>query len=133
MENVNWLELIVMIVAGGVTLFGLAAWLIKKGGDVIARKIEAGLERGADLIDGAAIVARGAGFEKVADIMEEVADPLDEGGDVFGALAAMVEDQDFTKERLLGLVKEGKEVGLEAKDFWVKIIKKPVIEEPITE
>lgn len=124
MENFSLYELIVTLVAGGLTLFKIGEWLVKKKIDVIADKTAVVLERVADGLDGVAILARGAGLDRVADIVEEFADIPDEAGDVAAKIAEMTANEDFTKEAVLELFKEGKDVGIEGKDFWIKVIKK---------
>lgn len=120
----NIIELVASIVAGAIVLFGVGGWLVKKGFGVLAGKIENGLEKTALAMQGAATVARSAGLEKVATWTEEFADVPDQAGDVFGVLEDMTKNQDFTKERVMELYNEGREVVVEAKDFILVVKKK---------
>ena len=122
-EGPAW-ETITGIIGGIILLSGFGAWLLKKGFATIAGKIENGLEKTAMALDGAAVVARSAGFEKLATWTEEFADVPDQAGDVFGKLEEMTKNQDFTKERIAELYNEGREVVVEAKDFVMTIKKK---------
>ena len=121
--DINILDLIVTIVVGGLTLLKIGEWLRGKKVDVIASKTEAVLEKVADGMDGLALLAKGAGFQRVADVVEAAADIPDELGDVAGKIAEMTANDDFTKERVMELIAEGKEVAVEAKEF-VLVIKK---------
>ena len=124
MENFSLYELIVTLLAGGLALFKFGEWVVKKKIDVIADKTAVILERVADGLDGVAVIARGAGLDKIATIVEEFADVPDEAGDVAAMIAEMTANDDFTKEAVLALLNEGKDVGVEGKDVWVKVIKK---------
>ena len=121
--GVNLLEVIASIIGGAFILIGGGAWLLKKGFAVLAGKIENGLEKTAMALQGAATVARSAGFEKVATWTEEFADVPDQAGDVFGVLEEMTKNQDFTKERIMELYNEGREVVVEADEF-IMVVKK---------
>lgn len=123
-EPSNVLSLVASVVGGIIVLSGFAAWLIKSGFGVIAGKIENGLEKTADILQGGASIARGAGFEKVATWTEEFADIPDQAGDVFGKLEEMTKNKDFTAPRIKELFDEGREVVVEAKDFILVIKKK---------
>ena len=122
-EPSNLLQVIASIVGAVVLLTGLGAWFVKKGFGVIAGKIENGLEKTALAMEGAAVVARSAGLEKIATWTEEFADIPDQAGDVFAKLEEMTKNQDFTKERIMELYNEGREVVVEAKDF-IMVVKK---------
>lgn len=84
----------------------------------IADKIDSGL-------DGLALIAQGAGMERVATIMKEASDPFEKLGDVFEALEKHTLDGEFTKDEIQSLLEnEGKELVVEGKDFYIKILKK---------
>jgi argininosuccinate lyase len=75
-------------------------------------------------LDGLALIAGNAGLPGVASASTELADVFDEAGDPLALLADMVKNQEFTKEKIREVIDQGKEVGIEAVDFFVKIIKK---------
>ena len=128
-EGPIW-ETVASIVGGIIVLAGVGTWLFKKGAHLAAAKVENVLEKAALGLDGAASVARSAGLDKLTTCTEEFADVPDELGDVAGKFAEMTKNQDFTKERFLELINEGREVAVEAKGFVMAIKKK---EEEITE
>jgi len=119
------LDLIVTIVVGGLSLIRVADWLRSKKVDVIAQKTSDVLEKVADGMDGLALIARGAGLNRVADIVEQAADVPDELGDVAAKIADMTANDDFTKESVLALIDESKEVAVEGKEFFLVLKKKP--------
>jgi hypothetical protein len=117
-------ELIAVVVAGITTLAGVGSWLLKKGVDRIAGKVEDGAEKTALAVDGLAETAKAAGLQKVGVALEEFADVPDELGDVARVVEEMTKNQNFTKEKFLELFDEGKDVVVEAKDFIVKVVRK---------
>ena len=124
--DLSVLDIIVYVIAGVLTLLKVGDWLIKKKVDVIAGKSATLLEKIHTLMDSGAVIVRGAGAEKLADVIEEAADIPDALGDVASKIEQITKNQDFTKERVLELIQEGKEVAVEGKDFWLKVIKKSV-------
>jgi len=81
-------------------------------------KIDSGL-------DGLALIAQGAGMERVATIVKEASDPFEKLSDVFEALEKHTLDGEFTKEEIQSLLEnEGKELVVEGKDFYIKVLKK---------
>lgn len=88
-------------------------------------KIANVLEKGADGLDGLAVIAKSAGMDKVAYVLQEVSDPIDKAGDLFQAISDSTVDGEFTKDEMLNVLNEGKEVFVEGKDFYLKVIKKP--------
>ena len=84
----------------------------------LSDKIDSGL-------DGLALIAQGAGMEKVATVVKEASDPFEKLGDLFEALEKHTMDGKFTKEEIQSLLEnEGKELVVEGKDFYVKVLKK---------
>ena len=120
----NVLEIIAMVVAALFTFDKVKGWFSKDGVSIAAAKTEEVLEKVADTMDGFALLAAGAGFPRIASVVEEIADIPDELGDVAGKIEEMTANKDFTKERVLELIQEGKEVIVEGKDCYVKVIKK---------
>lgn len=87
-------------------------------GAVVAGKVDSAL-------DGIALLANGAGMERVATIVKEASDPFEKLSDVFEALEKHTMDGEFTKEEIQSLLEnEGKELVVEGKDFYIKILKK---------
>lgn len=110
----------------GILLGGLALWKVL---DFVKLSVWSGkaapvLEKIASGMKGAAMLAEGAGLEKVANIIKEASDPIDEAGDMLQLFSDLTADGDFTKEELKRVLDEGEDVWVEAKDFRVKIIPK---------
>jgi len=124
MDVLEIVKIVAVVLAGLASLTVAGKWLLQKGVDIGATKAADITEKIASSINGAAMVAKGAGLEKVGVILEEFADIPDELGDVGTKIAEMTKNQDFTKERFLELYSEGKDVVVEAKDFFIKVIKK---------
>ena len=121
MEILNVISYVLSSVA---VLVGLGAFLRKKGIGIFARKAETVLEKIADGADGLGSIIRSAGLERVATVVENIGDVPDELGDVARVIAEMTENDDFTKEKFLELIQEGKDVGVEGKDLYIVISKK---------
>jgi len=110
----------------GVILGALAVWKIF---DFVKLSVWSGkaapvLEKIAVGMKSASVIAAGFGLEKVANVIKEAADPVDEAGDTLQLFSDLTADGDFTKEELKSVLDEGKDVWIEAKDFRVKIIPK---------
>lgn len=122
------LDILVYVLVGGFTLFGIGKWLYNKGVPKVAGKAEDILEKVADALDAGALIVRNAGAERVADVIEAFADVPDELGDVAGLIEDMTENQEFTKEKFLQLWDEGKEVAVAGKQCIIVIKQKPTVE-----
>lgn len=78
-------------------------------------------ERIAGSLDALALVAGGAGLEKVSNVVKEIADIPDELGDVAQLIADKTMDGKFTKEEALEVLQAGKEVLVEGKEVVLMI------------
>ena len=89
-----------------------------------AQKTADVLEKVAIGMDSLAVIAQGAGFEKVSTFLKEGADIPDEAGDVAQFIADHTADGAFDKDEALGALAEFKEVIVELKDFRIKVFPK---------
>ena len=121
MELSPVLEWVIGIVVGALAIWKILDFvkLSKAAGKVapILEKVAAGMKSGA-------IIAEGFGLEKVAKIIKEAADPVDEAGDTLQLLADLTADGDFTKDEVKRVMEEGEEFWIEAKDFRLKVFPK---------
>ena len=118
-------DVLITLVVLGLGLQKVGAWVINKKIDVIAGKSEEVLERIASGMEGIAVVAKGAGFDKVGTFFDEAADPVQKLSDLAGTIEDITASQDFSKEKIIEAVDAGKDVVVEGKDFWLKVVKKP--------
>ena len=112
----------------GIIVGGLAVWKILDFVKLsaLANKAAPFLEKVAAGMKAGAVVAQGFGFEKVANVIKEAADPIDEAGDTLQLFADLTADGDFTKEEVEAVLAEGEEFWIEAKDFRIKVFPKNV-------
>ena len=115
------LDLIITIAVAVLAFFKVIDWVKLLP---FIRKVGTGAEKVATSMDSAAIILQGLGFEKPSMIVKEGADIVDELGDVAAKLAELTADGNFTKEDALAVLKEGKDVWVEMKDFRIKVFPK---------
>ncbi len=122
--QVEWVQWILGVIAGLVTLWVIPNAFWAKFISFFGGKLAPVLDKVAMGLDGAGALAAGAGFEKISTIAYELADVVDEAEDVPRMLAEFTEDGNFTKEEAIKILNELGEVGVEGKDFYLKVIKK---------
>ena len=118
--DLAWVQWLLGVVAGLITLWVIPnAWwakIISFFGAKLAPamdKIAAGMDTGGTLIGG-----------KVGEALHEGSDVVDEAEDIPRLLAEYTKDGDLTAEEIKKLFKEFGEVGVEMKDFIIKVFKK---------
>jgi len=118
--DLAWVQWLLGVVAGLITLWVIPnAWwakVISFFGAKLAPamdKIAAGMDTGGTLIGG-----------KVGEALHEGSDVVDEAEDIPRLLAEYTKDGDLTAEEIKKLFKEFGEVGVEMKDFIIKVFKK---------
>jgi len=122
--QLEWVQWLLGIGAGLVTLWVIPNEVWAKIVSLFGTKVAPILDKVATGLDGAGAMAEGAGLEKVAEIAYELADGVDEVEDLPRLIADLTADGDLSKDDLVQLLNEGKDVAVEGKDFYVKIIKK---------
>lgn len=122
--QLEWVQWLLGIGAGLVTLWVIPNEVWAKIVSLFGTKVAPILDKVATGLDGAGAMAEGAGLEKVAEIAYELADVVDEVEDLPRLIADLTADGDLSKDDLVQLLNEGKDVAVEGKDFYVKIIKK---------
>lgn len=122
--DAGWLQGILIFVGSIATLYVIPndwwARLISLFGEKVS-PIGTRIAQGADALG---TIAEGAGLEKVGVALHEISDVIDEAEDVPRLLAEYTKDGDLTAEEIKKLFKEVGEVGVEGKDFYIKVIKK---------
>lgn len=111
----------VLTIVFGLGFIGTTFWAVSER---ISRKAKSGSKNIGLTADQLAEVLERHGAPKLSNAVKEAADPFHE----FSEFAAVVEtataDKKFTKEEILNMWNEGKDVFIEGKDFVVKILKK---------
>ena len=123
--EVSILNIVIYVILGLVGFTSVVGWLYQKGVNKGLQKASDVSERIAQGLDGLGLIAGNAGLEKVGVAAVELSDVFDEAGDPLAVLADAVANKKFTKETIEAVIKESKEVWIEGKDFFVKVLKKP--------
>ena len=128
--QLEWVQWIIGIIAGLITMWVIPNEWWAKFISLFGGKVAPIMDKVAKGLDGVGAMAEGAGLDKLATIAYEFSDVVDEGEDVARLLAELTADGDLSKEDLIALLNEGKDVAVEGKDFVVKVFKKPAPVDP---
>ena len=119
-----WFDWVVGVVGGLITLWVIPNKVWAKIISFFGASLAPVMDKVAKGMDGAGAIAQGAGLDRVAEALFEGADVVDEAEDIPRLLEEYTKDGDLTAEEIKKLFEEGKEVGVEFKDFRLKVIKK---------
>lgn len=123
--QLEWVEWVLGIAAGLVTLWIIPNAWFAKAMIFLASKLSPVMTKVATTADAAGTMAEGAGLEKVGLALHEGADVVDEAEDIPRLLAEYTKDGKLDAEEIKKLFAEVGEVGVEFKDFILKVFKKP--------
>jgi len=127
--QIEWVQWVIGLLAGAFTLWIIPNAIWAKFISFFGGKVAPIMDKVASGLDTAGTLAQGAGLERVAEAAFELADVVDEAEDIPRLLAQYTADGDLTKEEITRILEEVGEVGVEGKDFYIKVIKKdPVVE-----
>jgi len=123
--QLEWVQWLLGLVAGLITLWVIPnAWWAKFI-SFFGGKLAPILDKAASGVDAAGTIASGAGLEKLGTALHEGSDVIDEAEDIPRLLAEFTKDNKLDVDEIKQLFKEVGEVGVEFKDFVMKVVKKP--------
>ena len=119
-----WVQWALGVVAGLITLWVIPNPWWAKFISFFGAKLAPIMDKIASGTDAAGSFADSAGMEKVGVALHEGSDVIDEAEDIPRLLAEYTKDGKLDAEEIKKLFKEVGEVGVELKDFVIKVFKK---------
>ena len=120
----DWVQWVLGLVGVAITMWVIPNKLWAKIISFFGEKLAPIMDRVADGLDAAGTIAEGAGLEKLGEALHEGSDVIDEAEDIPRLLAEYTKDAELDAEEIKTLLDEAGEVGVELKDFILKVIKK---------